>query len=270
MASSQPQTPPKTVELTRERDVFVLTLLGTPDGAGNFENRFNPTFIEEINLALDVVEAAPVGAALITTSRGKFYGNGLDLKWLFEGGGAEDAAAQRRAALMHDFQHLLARMIQFPVPTLAAINGHCFAGALFFALCHDHRVMRTGKGFACMNEIHIDMPLGEGLNSVVVAKVADANLRRDMACHGRRYSGEAAEAAGLVDRAVEVGALMPESLWIARSVAAIRKSNTVLHAIKRELYRGAVEALERGLVPAMPTGPGPRAAPYGKTPRARL
>lgn len=268
MASPPPQTPPKTVELTRERDVFVLTLLGTPDGAGNFENRFNPTFIEEINLALDVVEAAPVGAALITTSRGKFYGNGLDLKWLFEGGGGAEEG--RRTALMHDFQHLLARMIQFPVPTVAAINGHCFAGAFFFALCHDHRVMRTGKGFACMNEIHIDMPLGEGLNSIVLAKVADANLRRDMACHGRRYSGEAAEAAGLVDRAVELGALMPEALWVARSVAAIRKSNAALHAIKRELYRGAVEALERGLVPAAPAGPGSRAGPYAKAPRARL
>ena len=62
----------------------------------------------------------PPGASLITTSRGKFYGNGLDLAWLSgreaEGGAQDETALEaRRMALMHDFQHLLARMIQFPV-----------------------------------------------------------------------------------------------------------------------------------------------------------
>ena len=113
-----------------------------------------------------------------------------------------------------------------------------------------------------MNEVAIDMPLGEGLTSVLLAKVNNADLRRDMACHGRRYSGEDAEAAGLVDRAVELGALMPESLYLARSVAGIRKSNSVLHAIKRSLWQGAVDALERGAVPPKPSGPGPRSRPY--------
>jgi enoyl-CoA hydratase/carnithine racemase len=42
------------------------------------------------------------------------------------------------------------------VPTLAAINGHCFAGGMMLALCCDYRVMTDGERrntWMCMNEV---------------------------------------------------------------------------------------------------------------------
>lgn len=42
------------------------------------------------------------------------------------------------------------------VPTVAAINGHCFAGGMMLALCCDYRVMTDGKkrnAWMCMNEV---------------------------------------------------------------------------------------------------------------------
>jgi len=42
------------------------------------------------------------------------------------------------------------------VPTVAAINGHCFAGGMMLALCCDYRVMTDGEkrnAWMCMNEV---------------------------------------------------------------------------------------------------------------------
>lgn len=42
------------------------------------------------------------------------------------------------------------------VPTIAAINGHCFAGGFMLALCCDYRVMTDGsrrRAWLCMNEV---------------------------------------------------------------------------------------------------------------------
>lgn len=41
----------------------------------------------------------------------------------------------------------------FPLITIAAINGHCFAGGMLLALCCDYRLMTTGRGWMSMNEV---------------------------------------------------------------------------------------------------------------------
>ena len=37
--------------------------------------------------------------------------------------------------------------------TIAAINGHAFAGGFLLAMALDYRLMSASKGFLCMNEI---------------------------------------------------------------------------------------------------------------------
>ena len=42
------------------------------------------------------------------------------------------------------------------VPTIAAINGHCYAGGLMLSLVCDYRVMTDGSSrnaWLCMNEV---------------------------------------------------------------------------------------------------------------------
>lgn len=52
---------------------------------------------------------------------------------------------------------LLSRLLVFPIPTIAAINGHAFAGGFCLALAHDYRIMKHADGkkaiWLCMNEI---------------------------------------------------------------------------------------------------------------------
>ena len=69
------------------------------------------------------VEADPTFRAVILTGEGKFFSNGLDLKWVDANGG-DGSVVQGEA------ERLLARVLTFPLPTVACINGHFAAGKL--------------------------------------------------------------------------------------------------------------------------------------------
>ena len=71
----------ESMELTYDAPVFILTMTHTPDGKGSFENRFNPTFVDNFHKCLDVVlERADGPAALVITSKGKFFSNVRETK----------------------------------------------------------------------------------------------------------------------------------------------------------------------------------------------
>jgi len=48
--------------------------------------------------------------------------------------------------------------------TVALINGHAYASGLFFALCHDYRLMKEDYGFLCVSEINLGMTLPVGFS----------------------------------------------------------------------------------------------------------
>ena len=124
------------IDLQRDGDVFTLTM---NDG----ENRWNTTFVRALAEALDEVEASDGPAALVTRSASeKFFSNGLDLEWI----GAEgEHRGGDRAVFGEEFMTLMGRLITFPIPTVAAINGHAFGAGFMAALCHDVRFMRADR-----------------------------------------------------------------------------------------------------------------------------
>jgi Enoyl-CoA hydratase/isomerase len=82
--------------LERAGDVTILRL-----SAG--ENRFNPTTLDAIEVALDQLPGDDEPGALVLTGDGKFFSNGLDLEWMASAppGGAEEVVGRMQAVLAH-------------------------------------------------------------------------------------------------------------------------------------------------------------------------
>jgi len=212
--------------LDRDGDVFVMHL-------GDDEQRFNPGWVNAVTALLDEVESTPAPRALVTTASGKFYSNGLDLEWM----GANVDQIEKFMPTVHE---LFARFLVANVPTVAALNGHTFAAGAMLAVAHDQRVMRADRGFFCLPEVDINIPFTPGMAALIQARLSKATAHEAMTT-GRRYGGDDAAAAGIVDEAVEEAKLLHAALERARPLAA--KNPGTLAAIKQGMYGPAVATL---------------------------
>ncbi len=219
------------IDLRRDGDVFILTM-------NSGDNRFNRGFLDALNGALDEVERESGPVALVTVGgTEKFYSNGLDLDWL----GGDGAAVSRE--FIGEFIRFLGRVMGMPVPTVAAMNGHAFAGGAMFALAHDYRVMRADRGFFCLPEIDLHMPLAAGMSALISARMTPTALR-DAVLTGARYGGAEAAAKQIVDEAHPLDRVLPRAVEIAASLAT--KDRATLGLLKRGLYGNALAVMQSG------------------------
>jgi enoyl-CoA hydratase/carnithine racemase len=212
--------------LQRDGDVFVLDL-------GSDENRFNGDSVAAIEACLDEVEAAPTPRAVVTTASGKIWSNGLDLEWM-------GANTDEVAAFVPRVHALLGKVLALPVPTVAAIQGHCFAAGAMLAVAHDFRVMRADRGFFCLPEVDIHIPFTPSMGALLQARLSKRTAHEAMTT-GRRYGGEDAAAAGIVDAAVAEDRVLAEA--VERAAALAPKHGPTLGAIKEGMYADALVLL---------------------------
>lgn len=213
------------ISLRYEEKIAILDL-------GDDENRFSPSFLEEMDAHLD--EIVGNGAqGLVTTAGGKFYTNGLDLDWLTAHGDQTQWYVGR-------VQAMLARVLTLPVPTAAAVVGHAFGAGAMLALAHDFRVMRADRGYFCFPEADIRIPFTPGMAALIQSKLTPQAAVASMTT-GRRFGGGDAESHGLVDATAPEGAVTGAAVDLLRPVAG--KDPGTLGAIKQTMFGPAVQAL---------------------------
>ncbi|HTX97618.1 MAG TPA: enoyl-CoA hydratase-related protein [Mycobacterium sp.] len=199
---------------------------------GEEENRFTPEFLDAINTQLDEIEKAEAHG-LVTTARGKFYTNGLDLDWLA-------AHAEQTQSYVARVQALLARVLTFPMPTAAAVTGHAFGAGAMLAMAHDLRVMRADRGFFCFPEVDIRIPFTDGMAALIQAKLNPRSAVASMTT-GRRFGGVEAAELGIVDATAGEGAVTAAATELLRPLGG--KDPGTLGAIKQTMFRTAAQAL---------------------------
>lgn len=222
-------------ELRNDGPVFILDL-------GQDENRFSPKWITTVHEHLDAVVDHPGPAALVTTGRGKFFSNGLDLDWL--GNHPEELLPY-----VERVQDLLARVLSLPVPTIAAVNGHAFGAGTMLALAHDYRVMRADRGYLCLPEVDIHIPFTPGMAALIQAKLTPAAAIASMTT-GHRFGAPQARDLGLVDDIADLDHLTATADARVRPLAG--KDRTTLSAIKTTMFATPLTAL-RTPHPTTPT-----------------
>ena len=214
------------INLQREGEVFILTM---DDG----ENRWNTTFVRKFVEALDEVEASEGPAALVTTSATeKFFSNGLDLDWLAAKG--EHRGGDRKI-FGKEFMQLMGRIITFPIPTMAAINGHAFGAGLMCALCHDIRFMRIDRGYACANEVEIGMVIPNPELALFRHKLP-MNAFFETVQLAKRWNGPDALAAGVVQQVESLENLLTAAKQRAGEIARLGANRDVYGKMKQAIY----------------------------------
>ncbi|MEE2785586.1 MAG: enoyl-CoA hydratase/isomerase family protein [Pseudomonadota bacterium] len=215
------------INLEKHEDIFTLTM-----DAG--ENRWNTTFVREIAAALDEVEASDGPAALITTSSSeKFYSNGLDLEWMQAPDAHPDAGDT--GVFGDEFMKLMSRLITFPMPTIAAINGHAFGAGFMAALCHDVRIMRSDRGFICANEMQIGIRIPIPELALFRHKIP-MNAFFETVQLARRWTGPDAQSVGIVQQIADTDSLLSQAQARAAELAPLATNRANYGGQKERIY----------------------------------
>ncbi|MGK9270168.1 enoyl-CoA hydratase/isomerase family protein [Williamsia muralis] len=206
----------------------------TEASEANPENRFTMDWLDTVNNLLDEVPTSAPGA-LVITGAGKFFSNGLDVDYI-------GANADKLPAYLDRVHALYARVLTFPLPTVAAINGHAFGAGAMLALCADHRIMRTERGFWSLPEVLLGMPFTVGMASLLRTRLPDATAIEAMTT-GRRYGALEAVDAGIVEQTADIDDLLTEASGVAAGRAAV--AGPTLAVIKQGLRAPLLTDLER-------------------------
>jgi enoyl-CoA hydratase/carnithine racemase len=197
------------------------------------ENRMNRTWLDGVSAALDRLDAAPDPKALVTTGDGRFYSNGLDLEWLTDG--PEDMRT-----FVIGVEAVFARILAASYPTVAACNGHTFAAGAMLAMAHDFRIMRSDRGWFCLPEVDLGIPLTAGMNALMTSRLPVVTAH-EVLVMGGRFGGEEAVAKGIVTEAVPEADVLSRA--IARAASLAEKAGPTMGAIKRRMYSETIDLL---------------------------
>ncbi len=206
----------------------------------NGPNRMNRAFSEAMNLCLDQVqEDAKIQAVILTSTDEKNFSQGIDVEWI--GGKLHAQENQAVIDFMYGMNNIFKRLILFPVPVIAAINGHAFGNGAILSCACDFRFMKKDRGFFCFPEVDVSIPFLPGMIGFVRKAIPEYRFNQ-MLLSGGRVTADELEASNVIVKACEnQEALMEDALAFAGSFA---KKRGIFQELKKRMHKELVRIIE--------------------------
>ncbi|MGH6990086.1 MAG: enoyl-CoA hydratase/isomerase family protein, partial [Stellaceae bacterium] len=176
---------------TDARGVATVTL-NRPE----IHNAFDDALIGEMAAAFNALAADAAVRVLVLTGAGKSFSAGADLNWMKRVAGYSHAENLADAMAL---AQMLRRLNEFPRPTLARVNGSCFAGSTGLIACCDIVIASAEAKFA-VNEVRLGL-IPATIAPYVLAAIGARQARR-LFLTAERLSADEARRIGLVHEVV--------------------------------------------------------------------
>lgn len=202
----------------------VVVMLDRPDVL----NAINDAMLDALDAALDAVpEHARI---LILTGAGRAFCAGSDISGAERHAEGTEAFARRRIMRMHA---LILRLVDFPVPSIAALNGLAYGGGLELALACTFRIAAPVASL-CLSEIRHSLVPSYGGTQLLPRLIGSARALEMMLTGERMAAGEALRI-GLVN------AVDPDPVAAAAAYAGRLPNGggAAQRMIRRAVVRGA-------------------------------
>ncbi|MDH3476033.1 MAG: enoyl-CoA hydratase/isomerase family protein [Rhodospirillales bacterium] len=199
------------------RGPVALMMLNRPERL----NAINRAMVDEINRALDGLEGDAEVRALVLHGSGRAFSAGFDLKE----GAAETRETEDdwRAVLQRDLDFIL-RFWDSPLPTIAAVHGHCLAGACELAMACDITVAAEGTLLG-----EPELRFGSGVVALLLPWLANPKRAKEVILTGNdKVTAAEAQRLGMVNRVVPDGTHLEAALEMARTIAVMDRDALAL------------------------------------------
>jgi enoyl-CoA hydratase/carnithine racemase len=207
----------------------------------NGENRHNPEFVSALLGLLDEIEAdRSIHAVVLTSTDEKNWSQGIDLNWMM-GTYADVSRHDEVRAFMRQLNQLFTRLLTFPMPIIASINGHAFGDGAIMACACDFRMMKADRGFFCFPEIDINIPFLPGMMAIVKKAVPQAYMEFISLTGKRCLAPELEQNHVILKACPDAETLLAEAIDFARTFT---KNRPIFAEMKRRMNRDILEAID--------------------------
>ncbi len=176
-------------------------------------------------------------AVVLTGAGTKAFCAGGDLK---ERNGMTVETWQRQHEI---FEEAFWTLMELPVPVIAAVNGHAYAGGLEMALACDFAYAVPGARFA-LTEVTIGIMPGAGGTQNLPRAVGERRAK-EIILTGRPFTAAEALEWGVLNRLVEPDQLVSTALDTAKAIAA--NAPMSVRQAKKSIHLGLQMDLRSGL-----------------------
>lgn len=181
----------------------------------NKVNAQNPAFFADLHHAFDRLESEFPDCAVVLTGAGPVFSAGLDLEYhlpLFARRSIREVNAWFEA-----YRATNLRIFTYPRLTVAAINGHAYAGGLITALGCDLRIAAAGDLRFALNEVLIGIPMPAAYCEIIKYAVG-TRAASELILFGQIYDLPGAQRLGVVDRIAPPERLIEEAVAAAGAI----------------------------------------------------
>jgi enoyl-CoA hydratase len=180
----------------------------------NKANAQNPTFFADLHRAFDRLESEFRDCAVVLTGTGQVFSAGLDFDYHFPLFARRSLAEVD--AWFDAYRATNLRIFTYPRPTVAAINGHAYAGGLITALDCDLRIAADAASQFSLNEVPIGIPM-PAVYVEIIKYALGAPAAAEMTLFGQVYGLADAHRLGIVSHIVPAERLIEEAVaWAGR------------------------------------------------------
>ncbi len=223
------------LEYALEEHIAIVTM-------NSGENRLNFPFLKAFLEVLEEIEQNTKASVLVVRSaHEKIWSNGIDLDWLVP------AVQKEGPELAKKFQHemfvLMRRVLTYPLITIAAITGHAFAAGAFLSFAHDFRFMRSDRGWICLPEVDLGIPLGP-VFTALSKRALPMYKFEEMLFTGKRLTAQECLEHHIIMKAYPLEELMKGVLAFARS---LNKDRELIRKMKQETHRETLAVINETL-----------------------
>ena len=150
-------------------DKVATVTLNRPD----LRNAFNEHAIAELGLAFDELGRNELVRAIVLAANGPAFCAGADLNWMKKMAGYSHAENQEDAARLAD---MLRTIYLCPKPTVAKVQGDCYAGGMGLVAACDIVIAAEGVNF-CLSEVKLGL-IPATISPYVIKAMGEQAARR--------------------------------------------------------------------------------------------
>lgn len=218
-----------------DNGVAVLELSNPPANGYSYE-----MFRQLDDAVLDARMDESVHAIVLRGAGDKFFCAGADINML------QEATPYFKYNFCLHANETLLRLEHTPKLVIAALNGHCVGGGLEIAMAADLRVGKAGGGKVGLPEVSLGVLPGTG-GTQRLARLLGKAKAIELMTSGETFPMERAHELGLVNHLYDAGEFWPKVMELAHSFCPPGRAAQAVGLIKRAVQTGLEVPLESGL-----------------------